>query len=98
MNPPKHNYAAVIEWDEKRTIEISGMLKPYLAVTDAYAGLICEKVDVIGTEKPGSTQDIVVRDFWLMFLTPSSRRVGSYSLASAARLIRWPAGSMNRCP
>lgn len=62
MNPPEHNYAAVIEWDGKRTREISGMLKPYLKVTDAYAGLVCEIVDVIGAEKPGSTQDIVVRD------------------------------------
>jgi len=62
MNPHQHNYAAVIEWDEKRTREISGMLKPYLQVTDAYADLICEIVDVIGTEKPASTQDIVVRD------------------------------------
>lgn len=62
MNPRQHNYAAVIEWDEKRTREISRMLKPYLEVTDAYAELVCEIVDIIGTEKPVSTQDIVVRD------------------------------------
>ena len=62
MNPRKHNYATVAEWDEKRTIEISRMLKPYLEVTDAYVALVCEIVDIVGTQKPISTQDIVVRD------------------------------------
>jgi len=38
------------------------MFKPYLQVTDAYADLVCEIVDVIGTQKPSCTQDIVVRD------------------------------------
>lgn len=57
-----HNYAIVQEWDGRRTREISAKLKPYIQVTDAYAELVCEIVDVIGTEKPSSTQDVVVRD------------------------------------
>jgi hypothetical protein len=62
VNPRQHNYATVLEWDEKRTRELSKMFKPYLQVIDAYAELVCEIVDVIGTEKPSCTQDIVVRD------------------------------------
>ena len=62
MNPQHHNYATVREWDEKRTQELSGKLKPYIQVTDAYAELVCEIVDVIGIKKPSSPQDIVVRD------------------------------------
>src|SRR4051794_3254480 len=38
------------------------MLKPYIHTTDAYADLVCEIVDVIGTVRPDDLQDIVVRD------------------------------------
>jgi hypothetical protein len=38
------------------------MLKPYIRATDAYADLVCEIVDVIGTVKPDDLQDIFVRD------------------------------------
>ncbi|MGA2242587.1 MAG: hypothetical protein ABSH11_11225 [Verrucomicrobiota bacterium] len=56
------NYLAVLEWDTKRTAELSEKYKPYVQVTDAYAGLVCEIVNVIGTKTPKSVQDIVVRD------------------------------------
>lgn len=59
---PQHNYTTVCESDEKRTKELSGKLKPYIEVTGTYVELVCEIVDVIGTVKPSSTQDIVVRD------------------------------------
>jgi hypothetical protein len=62
MTPKKHNCAMVLDWDEERTRELSRMFKPYLQVTDAYADLVCEIVDVIGSEKPSCIQDIVVRD------------------------------------
>lgn len=88
MNPRQHNYATVIEWDEKRTREFSGMLKPYLKVIDAYADLVCEIVDVIGTEKPVSTQDIVVRDLLADVSMHLSKRAESYSPVSAARPIQ----------
>lgn len=38
------------------------MLKPYVRITDEYADLICEIVDVIGSVKPDDLQDVVVRD------------------------------------
>ena len=62
MSLRRPDYATVLEWDAKRTRELSGLLSPYLQVTDAYAELICEIVDIIGTEKPSSLQEIVVRD------------------------------------
>lgn len=62
MNPASHNFATVQEWDAKRTAEFSKMLGPYIRVTDSYAELICELVDVIGTVKPPAIEDVVVRD------------------------------------
>jgi hypothetical protein len=59
---PKHDYNTVVEWDEKRTRELSRMFKPYVDVTDAYANLVCEIVNVIGTVSPTDLQDIVIRD------------------------------------
>jgi hypothetical protein len=62
MNAFDGNYLTVLEWDAKRTAELSEKYKPYVQVTDAYAELVCEIVDVIGTIKPKTVQDIVVRD------------------------------------
>jgi hypothetical protein len=56
------SYRTVVEWDEKRTRELSRMFKPYVEVTDNYADLVCEIVDVIGHVKPDDLQDAVVRD------------------------------------
>jgi hypothetical protein len=52
----------VQEWDVRRTASLSKTLHPYIQVTDAYADLICEIVDVLGTERPSSIEEIVVRD------------------------------------
>src|SRR5438105_15147977 len=57
-----HNYSTVQEWEAKRTVELSRIYSPYVRVTDAYADLVCEIVDVIGKKKPKSVQDVVVRD------------------------------------
>ena len=62
MKPASHNYSTVQEWDQKRTAELGRKYKPYVQVTDAYSELVCGIVDAIGTEKPKSRQDIVVRD------------------------------------
>lgn len=62
MNPGRPNYTTVRESDEKQTGELCGIFKPYIQVTDVYAELVCEIVGVIGTERPSSQQDIVVRD------------------------------------
>ncbi len=57
-----HNYSTVQEWEAKRTVELSRIYSPYVRVTDAYADLVCEIVDVIGKKKPKSVQGVVVRD------------------------------------
>lgn len=56
------NYATVVEWDKVRTAELSEQYGAYIQVTDEYADLICEIVNVIGTKEPKSVQDKVVRD------------------------------------
>jgi hypothetical protein len=62
LNSEIISYRTVIEWDEKRTRELSRIFKPYVEVTDAYAELVCEIVNLIGNIKPDNLQDIVVRD------------------------------------
>lgn len=56
------NYSTVKEWDVKRTDELSRIYKPCVELTDAYAELVCEIVNVVGSTKPKSLQDSVVRD------------------------------------
>jgi len=48
MKQSPHNYAAVQEWEAKRTMELSRIYSPYIRVTDACANLVCEIVDAIG--------------------------------------------------
>jgi hypothetical protein len=62
MKPFDDNYSTVVEWDSKRTVELSEKYKVYVQVTDAYADLVCEIVNVLGAKKPKSVQDLVVRD------------------------------------
>jgi hypothetical protein len=57
-----HNYSIIQEWDATRTTELSRKYRPYVQITDAYANLVCEIVGVLGTNKPKSVQDVVVRD------------------------------------
>jgi len=55
-------YATVLEWDAKRTAELSEKYRPYIQVTDAYAELICEIMNIIGVKKPKGIDEVVVRD------------------------------------
>jgi len=51
-----HGYAA------KRYGELSGMLQPYLDVTDQYGKLICRLTLLLGTTAPADIQDSSIRD------------------------------------
>ena len=62
MEPEAYDHKLIEEWDEKRAAELTAKYKPYVQVTDAYADLVCEIIDVIGNHKPESIQDGVIRD------------------------------------
>lgn len=64
FNPQKgdEEYAKLPHYTEVRTREISGMVEPYIQVTDQYGQLIARLTLILGRIKPRDTQDIVIRD------------------------------------
>jgi hypothetical protein len=55
-------YANLAHYTEVRTREISGMLQPYIEVTDGYGQLIARLTRFLGHIKPRDVQDRVIRN------------------------------------
>lgn len=55
-------YDQLGEFAAQRLKELSEMLAPFIEVTDKYGRLMCRVVCLLGTIKPASVQDRVVRD------------------------------------
>ncbi len=56
------SYEKLAEYAGTRTKEISGMVGPYIEITDKYGQLVSQIVEILGSEKPQHAQDIVIRD------------------------------------
>lgn len=57
-------YEQLPEFAATRLREISGMVQPYIAVTDRYARLVARLTNLLGHVPPCDTQDLVVRDLF----------------------------------
>lgn len=55
-------YKRLPEYFAKRKRELSGMVEPYIEVTDAYGELICSLVLALGEKGPDDIQDEACRD------------------------------------
>jgi hypothetical protein len=55
-------YEQLSHYSETRMKEISGMMEPYIKITDRYGRLISRIVLLIGKAKPKDIQDVVIRD------------------------------------
>lgn len=55
-------YEGLLHYTELRTREISGMLRPYIQVTDRYGRLIARLTLLLGRIRPSGTQDVTLRD------------------------------------
>lgn len=62
MKPGEDEYQALNQYSETRYQELSEMLEPYVAVTDACEKLLCRISISLGLTPPQDTQDTVVRD------------------------------------
>lgn len=56
------HYEQLEHYSETRTNEISGMVEPYIKITDRYGRLISRVVLLLGTIQPRDIQDVVIRD------------------------------------
>jgi hypothetical protein len=55
-------YEMLKEYKAIREREISGMVAPYIRLTDRYGSLIAGLTFILGRIKPANTQDVVIRD------------------------------------
>lgn len=55
-------YKSLLHYTELRRREISGMVQPYIQVTDRYGRLIARLTLLLGRIKPSGTQDLTLRD------------------------------------
>ena len=62
VNEGEVEYKRLPEYFAMRKRELSGMVEPYIDVTDAYGELICSLVLTLGEKGPDDTQDEVCRD------------------------------------
>lgn len=62
MKPGEKEYQALNQYSVTRYKELSGLLEPYVAITDAFGKLVCRSSVCIGITPPKDTQDSVVRD------------------------------------
>ena len=62
MKPGEKEYQALKQYSATRYKELSGLLKPYVAITDAFGKLVCRISICLGVTPPTDTQDSVVRD------------------------------------
>src|SRR2546430_628654 len=62
VNEGEVEYKRLAEYFAMRKRELSGMVEPYIDVTDAYGALICSLVLTLGEKSPDDTQDEVCRD------------------------------------
>jgi hypothetical protein len=56
------DYKRLPEYAAQRYRELSGMVTPYVQVTDRYGELVCVLVRALGRVPPNCTQDEVCRD------------------------------------
>ena len=66
-------YEALARYTDLRTRGISGMVRPYIQVTDRYGRLIARLTLLLGRVKPSGTQDLTLRDLMARFSTVSMR-------------------------
>jgi hypothetical protein len=60
--PWVEQYERLAEYSDQRRKELTGMIRPYVDLTDDYGRFICRLVLSLGERPPSSTQDEVVRD------------------------------------
>lgn len=62
ISEANEQYEKLKEYTAIREREISGMVGPYISLTDRYGSLIAGLTLILGRIKPANTQDVVIRD------------------------------------
>jgi hypothetical protein len=91
VNEGEVEYKRSPEYFAMRKRELSGMVEPYIDVTDAYGELICSLVITLGEKSPDDTQDEVCRDLLadvFDFLYDARRAILESQFSGAFPLLR----------